>query len=473
MKKIFLPAFICFANMVMAQEPYINSGAGQGLGQYGYLNLNATTFSRLDRNTYNNVNSLAARWYLNGSVVLYNVSGGSEWAANTNWQCGSSNAQNLNTANYNSSDFGANWAAGNDAYVSVYAYYCGGASSHTSGAGFNERKFTLIDVNTNAPSPSIGTTVSGGGCNSKVVGTFTINPGTTGKTLERFFMQNSGTATETALGNTQFKLYYEPATGTELFDGTESNAQLYGDYGGDATNNNIFGHNALGISLNGNTRFYVVACNNPSISGTVNLSIINDGINIGPNNNGSYGLLRINALSLGGPVVLPVQLTSFKASAVQGNVLLNWSVADNNTYASFVIERSADGINFASIGNVPANGTSMYTYTDQQPVANNYYRLRIIDKQSNYSYSGITAVSTTTGSRLIVSPNPASSFISIKNSRKNDQVTITSSAGVLLLNTTLRTNEERIPVSSFPKGNYFIRITGNGVTTVQQLVIIN
>ena len=100
--------------------------------------------------------------------------------------------------------------------------------------------------------------------------------------MTRFFTQNSGTASEATLGNAAFKLYYEPATGTETFDGTESSVQLYGDYGGDPTNNNIFGNGGLSISLSGNTRFYLVACNNPVIIGTVDMSIVNDGVSLSP-----------------------------------------------------------------------------------------------------------------------------------------------------------------------------------------------
>lgn len=475
MKSKFFALFTIFCVKAFAQNPFIGTGAGQGLGQYGYINKNAVTFATLDRNTHSNVNSLAARWYINGSDILYNVSGGVGWAGCNNWQCGSCNSTNLPTANVNPTDFGANWAAGNDAYVSVYAYYCGGAFSNSAGTtGYNERKFTIVDLNTTTPSPSLGTTVVGGGCNSLVVGTFTLNVGAAaGLSLDRFVTQNTGTATEATLGNTAFKLYYEAATGLEVFDGTESNSQLLGDFGGDATSNNIFGNNSLNIPLSGNTRFYLVACNNPVINGTVNMSIINDGISLAPNNNISFGMLRINATALGGTQLLPVAIASLTAGFNNKIMQINWTAVSDINNSYFEIERAGDGVNFEKIGRVNATGAAMvnYSFEDAGVLPVNYYRIKTIEPNGSFTYSKVVVVKKNETASINVVPNPAHTFIIVKGSHKGDLVSIFTTTGNLALKKQLTADNEKIPIQNLNTGNYFVKIISNNSVETRSLII--
>ena len=79
---------------------------------------------------------------------------------------------------------------------------------------------------------------------------------------------------------------------------------------------------------------------------------------------------------------LPISLISFEATPGNNNVLLDWTTATeiNNDY--FTIERSADGINFEKVGNVPSqamggNSTSnlYYNLVDENPLSGiSYYR---------------------------------------------------------------------------------------------------
>ena len=65
MRKFYLFFFLVFfTTSVIAQEPFIATSGGDGLGQYGYLEKDAVTFSRLERNTYNNIDFLSARWWV-------------------------------------------------------------------------------------------------------------------------------------------------------------------------------------------------------------------------------------------------------------------------------------------------------------------------------------------------------------------------------------------------------------------------
>jgi hypothetical protein len=52
-------------------------------------------------------------------------------------------------------------------------------------------------------------------------------------------------------------------------------------------------------------------------------------------------------------------------------VVLTWQTASENNNKSFQIERSLDGLNFAPIGEVKGNGTTItphdYAFTDKDP----------------------------------------------------------------------------------------------------------
>ncbi len=118
-------------------------------------------------------------------------------------------------------------------------------------------------------------------------------------------------------------------------------------------------------------------------------------------------------------VTLPVELTSFTGRYEQGSALLNWTAAIelNNDY--FTVERSTDGSNFAAIGSVPGRSQNSrvpadYAFTDNQPFKGlNFYRLKQVDKDGNFSYSAIVVVDASLPfvQDLRVSPNPVSSVL--------------------------------------------------------------
>ncbi|GAC1376056.1 MAG: hypothetical protein NVSMB30_20980 [Hymenobacter sp.] len=96
--------------------------------------------------------------------------------------------------------------------------------------------------------------------------------------------------------------------------------------------------------------------------------------------------------------VLPVELILF--SAVANNrqgVALRWVTASEKNNASFVVERSADGVNFQAIRTLRGAGTVQgYTYydvIDEQPIAGlSYYRLRQTDFDGAFSFSPVRTV---------------------------------------------------------------------------------
>jgi len=136
----------------------------------------------------------------------------------------------------------------------------------------------------------------------------------------------------------------------------------------------------------------------PSVTVTFRLlgwdASVGGGFAVGRITNSAAG----NSLFLEGTVqetVLPVALTSFKATKQNNAVGLNWITAseDNNSY--FEILRAGNDKKFVSIGKVNGNGTTnqinTYNFTDNSPlVGANYYQLSQTDLDGKSKQIGIT-----------------------------------------------------------------------------------
>jgi hypothetical protein len=104
---------------------------------------------------------------------------------------------------------------------------------------------------------------------------------------------------------------------------------------------------------------------------------------------GTYGFYTIG---YGAQSTLPVNLVSFNGKKLNGGKSqLNWTISSNARPERFEILRSTDGRNFTSIGSV--NGLSskfLYDFEDAGMLqGNNFYRLKMFDKDGSVNYSKI------------------------------------------------------------------------------------
>lgn len=135
---------------------------------------------------------------------------------------------------------------------------------------------------------------------------------------------------------------------------------------------------------------------------------------------------------------LPLKMGDFAAVKKPTGIQLNWETITEQNTAYFEVERSADGIGFASIGRVNAKGNStikqFYSYTDDQPSAGtNYYRLKMVDIDNSFTYSRVIAIKNS--SQLVsleLFPNPASDLLQVQvpsTQRGEANIRITDAAG--------------------------------------------
>ncbi len=100
-------------------------------------------------------------------------------------------------------------------------------------------------------------------------------------------------------------------------------------------------------------------------------------------------------------MIVPVELTNFSASVNSGNVMLEWETSTETNNLGFEIERARltdnseiNIMEFRLIGFVQGNGTTTnpnsYYFTDEELLSGVYqYRLKQIDYNGSFNYSGI------------------------------------------------------------------------------------
>ncbi len=171
---------------------------------------------------------------------------------------------------------------------------------------------------------------------------------------------------------------------------------------------------------------------------------------------------------------LPVELLSFtgKHLGEKGNQL-DWITATEENVSHFEVERSIDGINFGSIGQVEARGNSAteldYDFLDAKPANGvNYYRLRMVDLDASFEYSNIISLKSLRELDITISPNPTRGSISLVFSQEiegNTQIQLIDVAGRTVMNQEIMVNGTyELNMEQLTSGTYFIRITNGNLT---------
>lgn len=165
-----------------------------------------------------------------------------------------------------------------------------------------------------------------------------------------------------------------------------------------------------------------------------------------------------------GIVVLAAELIDFQAIARQSTVQLTWQTASESHNKGFQIERlNTIGNNWEMLGFVAAaNKSATYTFTDNQPLNVNYYRLRQMDDDGKETLSKV--VSATFKARLgsdktlKIYPSVVSDFLSIET----DDMGILSVYNLVGQQVMTEKNDKRINISALPNGTYIIKM-GNKI----------
>lgn len=177
-----------------------------------------------------------------------------------------------------------------------------------------------------------------------------------------------------------------------------------------------------------------------------------------------------NALSPCG--ILPITLKLWNGVYRNEKTYLSWETDKGVNFSHFVVERSADGVHYSTLGQVQASTsgalTLQYSFIDIAPAAgNNYYRLKMVDIDGRYEYSGIITIRTNAqGFEVTASPNPFTNNVLITIESKTDETVhlrVFNSDGKLVWRKSTAiyagTNAQYFSeLQSLPRGIYYIKV---------------
>ena len=178
--------------------------------------------------------------------------------------------------------------------------------------------------------------------------------------------------------------------------------------------------------------------------------------------------------------VLPVTFTNFTGIIKDNKAALTWSTSreENNSY--FIIERSANGRTYDSVGRVQAgiSTSNTYSFTENNTNAISYYRLKQVDISGTYVYSTVITVKNTgSNQEMTVYPTQATSTIQYVVSNKAQatatvQVFTIAGQPVISERTILQQgmNIKSLNVAQLATGAYILKlqVPATGITAIKQ-----
>jgi pectinesterase len=190
----------------------------------------------------------------------------------------------------------------------------------------------------------------------------------------------------------------------------------------------------------------------------------------------------------GSPPVIPVELSSFSAAANKDIVILKWSTATETNNYGFYLERSDNGGKFTSVGFINGKGTTAektnYSFTDKNvPAGESVYRLKQVDLDGTYKYTGQVTVNITSPKEFSLDqnyPNPFNPATTIKYSVPADaKVTLSvynliGEKVAVLVNQVVKAGNHEVAfnASKLSSGVYFYKMEGGSFTSVKKMVLI-
>ena len=136
---------------------------------------------------------------------------------------------------------------------------------------------------------------------------------------------------------------------------------------------------------------------------------------------GSGGIYNTSA-TITPPIVcsiLPMQFLSVDGRVDGTEVVIGWTVANEENVKNYIVERSYDATDFSAAGTVdykPGNaGGNSYSFQDASALKGStiYYRVEAQNNDGSYNFSNIVHVQTDAAPALSISPDPASASATI------------------------------------------------------------
>lgn len=233
----------------------------------------------------------------------------------------------------------------------------------------------------------------------------------------------------------------------------------------------------LVVSDPANLRLLIDRNNNGSFADETN----GDGIVSGFTRSGNTYTINVNMgegqrFTIGAVVTLtlPVNLRNIGVEKDGQTNKIQWKTDREISFAYFEVQRSEDGMNFYKIGTIQASKSTgavkEYAFTDNNPLPANYYRLKMIDQQGQFSYSAVVKM-IQTNKRFTISPNPATNIVSVTGlDGTAATIQLLDGNGKLLEQVKTTGLQHSFYLTKYPKGTYHIKVSTTAASFTETIV---
>jgi Secretion system C-terminal sorting domain len=219
--------------------------------------------------------------------------------------------------------------------------------------------------------------------------------------------------------------------------------------------------------------------------GTVNpqggYAVINSGAGGSPGQLGSYSVsdvganeFVVNSLTFATPLplgssIVPVQYTKFDANCSDKGALISWATSSENNADYFEVQRSKDGVEWASVSKTKATGTlngAEHKYQQLDLLGGSaLYRVKQVDKNGAFTYTDIKRTNCDSkATDIVIYPVPAHDVLNVvikSDKTASTQFIIYDGTGRAVkkvnLNVVAGSNNFPVYLNGFVSGEYIIR----------------
>ncbi len=193
-------------------------------------------------------------------------------------------------------------------------------------------------------------------------------------------------------------------------------------------------------------------------------------------------IIGVDNIEIFSDCVIPVTLSNFSIQKQNKANRLNWTTTQEINAMKFVVQKSRNGRDFETLGEVAAAGNSStertYSFTHNLPLSGyNYYRIKMVDRDNKSKYSQVRSVQNLGVNQIQVTPNPVAGNMKVSiNAEKSELATImiTDMSGKAMLNKnyTVAAGDNDIPVTTagLAAGSYIVRVQLNGDVQVSKFI---
>jgi Right handed beta helix region/Secretion system C-terminal sorting domain len=179
---------------------------------------------------------------------------------------------------------------------------------------------------------------------------------------------------------------------------------------------------------------------------------------------------------------LPITLLSFSATAKGEKNSIQWATASEQNNALFIVEHSADGLDFIEIKETKGAGTTggapqYYTVIDDNPIKGiNYYRLRQRDYDGKETFSKTVSVNNASNSttKLKVYPSVTNQFLTVETQIEDNAILkVIDNLGRIVLSKkieTLGSASTNLDVHGLTNGLYILIVETGSTQIIEKFI---